>query len=31
MNAQELKFENNTFDVVTCSLAIFYFPIYRAL
>lgn len=26
MNAQDLKFPDNTFDVVTCSLAIFYFP-----
>ncbi|HST05069.1 MAG TPA: class I SAM-dependent methyltransferase [Chloroflexia bacterium] len=26
MNAQDLKFDENTFDVVTCSLAIFYFP-----
>jgi aconitate hydratase len=26
MNAQDLKFEANTFDVVGCSLAIFYFP-----
>ncbi len=26
MNAQELKFPDDTFDVVTCSLAIFYFP-----
>ena len=26
MNAQNLEFEDNTFDVVACSLAIFYFP-----
>ena len=26
MNAQELQFDDNTFDVVTCSLKIFYFP-----
>ena len=26
MNAQQLEFEDNTFDVVACSLAIFYFP-----
>lgn len=26
MNAQKLEFEDNTFDVVACSLAIFYFP-----
>lgn len=26
MNAQQLEFEDNTFDVVSCSLAIFYFP-----
>jgi aconitate hydratase len=26
MNAQHLEFEDNTFDVVACSLKIFYFP-----
>ena len=26
MNAQHLEFEDNTFDLVVCSLAIFYFP-----
>lgn len=26
MNAQDLEFENDTFDIVSCSLAIFYFP-----
>ncbi len=26
MNAQNLEFEDDTFDVVVCSLAIFYFP-----
>jgi ubiquinone/menaquinone biosynthesis C-methylase UbiE len=26
MNAQQLEFEDNTFDVVACSLKIFYFP-----
>jgi len=26
MNAQTLEFEDNTFDIVACSMAIFYFP-----
>jgi ubiquinone/menaquinone biosynthesis C-methylase UbiE len=26
MNAQKLEFEDDTFDIVACSLAIFYFP-----